>query len=83
MESEYVRRSVGQALTLGLAEVATVRPADPVEYLALWLLQHKRNLNEKDKVLYHIIIIIIIIILKSNVAFLFLTVERLQMLWKR
>ena len=50
MESEYVRRSVGQALTLGLAEVATVRPADPVEYLALWLLQHKRNLNEKDKV---------------------------------
>ena len=50
MESEYVRRSVGQALTLGLAEVATVRPADPVEYLALWLLQHKRNLNEKDRV---------------------------------
>lgn len=50
MESEYIRRSLGQALVLGLAEVAAVRPADPVEYLALWLLQHKRNLSERDEV---------------------------------
>lgn len=50
MESEYVRRTVGQALALGLAEVAAVRPADPVEYLSLWLLQHKRNLRERDQV---------------------------------
>ena len=50
MESEYVRRSVGQALALGLAEVVAVRPADPVEYLALWLLQHKRNLGEREQV---------------------------------
>lgn len=50
MEAEYVRRNVGQALALGLAEVATVRPADPVEYLALWLLQHKQNLKEREQV---------------------------------
>ena len=50
MESDYVRRCVGQALALGLAEVGALRPADPVEYLALWLLQHKRNLDEKDVV---------------------------------
>lgn len=69
MESEYVRRSVGQALTLGLAEVATVRPADPVEYLALWLLQHKRNLNEKDKV--DRLLYCIIYMATKNVFFLF------------
>lgn len=52
MESDYVRESVGAALALGLAQVALVRPQDPIEYLGLWLLKHKRNqAEEKEKVL--------------------------------
>lgn len=50
MESDYVKRTVGPALALGLAEVATIRPTDPVEYLAIWLLKHKVNLEEKQLV---------------------------------
>ena len=47
-----MRESVGAALALGLAQVALVRPQDPIEYLGLWLLKHKRNqAEEKEKVL--------------------------------
>lgn len=44
-----MRDSVGSALALGLAEVALIRPPDPVEYLGLWLLKHKRNLEESEE----------------------------------
>ena len=50
MESEYVRKTVGEALAKGLAEVALQRPNDPVEFLALWLLQHENNLVERKEV---------------------------------
>ena len=47
-----MRESVGAALALGLAQVALVQPQDPIEYLGLWLLKHKRNqAEEKEKVL--------------------------------
>ena len=46
MESEYVKQTVGPALALGLAEIALLRPTDPIEYLGLWLLNHKKNLQE-------------------------------------
>lgn len=50
MEAEYLKRTVGSCLADGLAEVAAQRPADPIEYLALWLLKHKENLKFRVKI---------------------------------
>ena len=52
MEAEYLKRTVGSCLAEGLAEVAAQRPADPIEYLALWLLKHKENLKFRVKCVY-------------------------------
>ena len=37
MDTDYLKLTVGDALTRGCAATATVRPADSVEYLAKWL----------------------------------------------
>lgn len=45
MEAEYLRAKVGDALAEGMAETAMVRPADPVEFLGLWLAKYCDNIE--------------------------------------
>jgi len=45
MEAEYLRAKVGDALAEGMAETAMARPADPVEYLGLWLQKYCDNIE--------------------------------------
>ena len=44
------KETVGEALKEGLAEVALVRPVDPIEYLSSWLLQYKENKENAEQV---------------------------------
>lgn len=39
-ETEYLVYTVGQALSKGVAATVQAQPADPVEWLAEWLLRH-------------------------------------------
>ena len=47
MDAEYLQEVVGPCLALALSEVSAVRPADPIEYLAAWLIKYRANLRER------------------------------------
>lgn len=49
IEAQYVARTVGPALSKGLAEVVEKRPADPVEYLANFLHKFVENRRDAEK----------------------------------
>lgn len=49
METAYLKKSFGNSLTQALAEVARMRPSDPIEYLAHWLYHYRDVTNAKEK----------------------------------
>ncbi|KAK9810063.1 hypothetical protein WJX72_004180 [[Myrmecia] bisecta] len=48
-DSDYLKRTVGDSLSRGCAAVVAANPADPVEYLGLWLLRCVKNAEVEDK----------------------------------
>lgn len=50
METDYLKRCFGNYLAQALAEVAKVRPSDPIEYLAHWLYHYRKITKIKEEV---------------------------------
>ncbi|KAF5921926.1 hypothetical protein HPG69_015375, partial [Diceros bicornis minor] len=49
METDYLRRCFGNCLAQALAEVAKVRPSDPIEYLAHRLYHYRKTAKAKEE----------------------------------
>lgn len=53
METDYLKRCFGNCLAQALAEVAKVRPSDPIEYLAHWLHHYRKITKAQEEVCVH------------------------------
>uniref|UniRef100_A0A8C4MNL1 DPY30 domain-containing protein 2 n=1 Tax=Equus asinus TaxID=9793 RepID=A0A8C4MNL1_EQUAS len=49
METNYLKRCLGDCLAQALAEVAKVRPSDPIEYLAHWLYHYRKTAKAREE----------------------------------
>uniref|UniRef100_A0A8C0Z6X8 DPY30 domain-containing protein 2 n=1 Tax=Canis lupus familiaris TaxID=9615 RepID=A0A8C0Z6X8_CANLF len=49
METEYLKKCFGNCLSRALADVAKVRPSDPIEYLAHWLYHYRKIAKVKEE----------------------------------
>lgn len=49
METDYLKRCFGNCLSQALAEVAKVRPSDPIEYLGHWLYHYRKTVKAKEE----------------------------------
>jgi hypothetical protein len=54
METAYLQEQVGTALASCLAQVAVLRPEDPIECLAMLLKQFLRDQNQKNEVCFEL-----------------------------
>jgi hypothetical protein len=50
METAYLKKCFGNCLTQALAEVAKVRPSDPIEFLAHWLYHYRKIMTAREEV---------------------------------
>eukprot|EP01116_Phalansterium_solitarium_P017273 TRINITY_DN4209_c0_g1_i3.p1 TRINITY_DN4209_c0_g1~~TRINITY_DN4209_c0_g1_i3.p1 ORF type:complete len:260 (-),score=47.83 TRINITY_DN4209_c0_g1_i3:183-962(-) len=49
MDSEYLKLAVGDPLAKSLAAVSQLKPADPIEFIALWLAKHVENQQREQQ----------------------------------
>lgn len=50
MDAAYIKSNVSGALTQGLAAAARLQPADPIDFLGRWLINHANALEKSAKV---------------------------------
>jgi hypothetical protein len=50
LDANYLKDTVGDILAEALANVAIQQPADPVEFVGLYLLNHVKNQKKKSEV---------------------------------